>query len=194
MDNQTEVRMKAMDLAHHQHMQNMAMTGQYNAADVIKSAKMYEEFMLFGGTKVETVVSDFKIDPAQFEIMSGDTNKGIYTDLEIENAARICHELNRIWCEFNHDYSQPVWELAPDWQRESAINGVLFHIQNPDAGDDASHENWRSEKRADGWTWGETKDPEAKKHPCMVAFRDLPSEQRFKDTLFRTTVHQVLKL
>lgn len=108
----------------------------------------------------------------------------------IENQiARIAHEVNRAWCEFNGDMSQPRWEEAPDWQRESAVNGVQFHIANPDAGDSASHDSWMAEKVASGWVYGPVKDPDAKVHPCIVPFEQLPKEQQFKDRLFRTIVH-----
>lgn len=106
--------------------------------------------------------------------------------------ARAAHEANRAWCEYNGDASQPVWEEAPDWQRESAINGVRFHVDNLDAGAAASHDNWMAEKIADGWTYGEIKNPAIKQHPCIVPFEDLPREQQFKDRLFRTIVHALI--
>jgi hypothetical protein len=108
---------------------------------------------------------------------------------EIEPLARICHEANRAWCEFNGDASQQPWDEAPEWARESARQGVLFHLRNPSAGDSASHDAWMKQKLADGWGWGPEKDPAAKKHPCMVPFDQLPPEQQFKDRLFRTLVH-----
>jgi hypothetical protein len=107
-------------------------------------------------------------------------------DLEM---ARICHEANRAFCEFLGDNSQPSWEEAPDWQRESAINGVVFLRTHPDAGDSATHDSWSEQKRSEGWVYGEIKDPEAKTHPCLVPFDQLSPEQQFKDKLFRTLVH-----
>lgn len=111
----------------------------------------------------------------------------------IEKIARVAHELNKVWCEFNGDHSQPDWQDAPEWQRSSAILGVQFHLENPDAGDSASHDEWMRVKLEDGWRYGPTKDPVAKTHPCLVEFEALSSEQRFKDTLFRSTVHLLAK-
>lgn len=105
------------------------------------------------------------------------------------NVAQFCHEVNRAYCQALDDYSQPSWEDAPDWQQQSAINGVEFHIANPDASPEASHANWLAEKLADGWTYGVVKDPEAKTHPCCVPYYDLPVEQRAKDYIFRAIVH-----
>lgn len=108
-----------------------------------------------------------------------------------ETLARIAHEANRAWCEFNGDTSQPAWDDAPEWQRSSAINGMAFHRANPDAGDSASHDSWMAEKVAAGWVHGDVKAPDAlpPTHPCIVPFDQLPPEQQFKDRLFRTIAH-----
>lgn len=105
-----------------------------------------------------------------------------------EDIARICHEANRSWCELNGDDSQLPWEFAAQWQKDSAIAGVIFVRANPDAGDEAQHESWIAQKIADGWVYGEVKDPEAKTHPCLVPFEELPHHQQFKDKLFRSIV------
>jgi hypothetical protein len=109
--------------------------------------------------------------------------------MNIEATAKICHEANRTWCAFNGDDSQMAWEDAPEWQRSSAIQGVQFHLENPEAGDSASHDSWMAVKVADGWKYGHAKDPVLKTHPCMVPFDELPADQQFKDRLFRTIVH-----
>lgn len=106
-----------------------------------------------------------------------------------EQVAKICHEANKAYCESNGDFSQVSWEEAPEWQRRSAIDGVAFHIANPGAGPEASHENWMKDKLEAGWKYGEIKNAVLKEHPCLVPFSMLPKEQQFKDILFRTIVH-----
>jgi len=108
--------------------------------------------------------------------------------------AAVCHEANRAYCWQLGDASQPSWDDAPDWQRSSAIDGVQFHLANPNAGPDASHNNWLAEKERDGWIYGPVKDPDAKKHPCMVPFGDLPPEQQAKDRLFSAIVRALAPL
>ena len=51
-----------------------------------------------------------------------------------------------------------------------------------------SHENWRKVKDAEGWVYGPVKDAEAKTHPCMVPYEELPSAQIIKDHLFQAVV------
>lgn len=118
---------------------------------------------------------------------------GYISGTEAVKLARTCHEVNRVWCAYNGDDSQPEWDEAPEWQRASAIAGVKFVVANPDAGDSATHDSWMREKKTDGWVYGEVKDPEAKTHPCMVPFDELPAAQQFKDRLFRTIVLNTAK-
>lgn len=102
--------------------------------------------------------------------------------------ARIAHEVNRAYCQATGDISQPAWEDAPAWQRDSAINGVNFHLTG-DHNPAASHESWLAQKIAEGWTYGLVKDADKKEHPCMMPYDQLPTEQRVKDYLFRAVVH-----
>lgn len=111
------------------------------------------------------------------------------TDLDIYSIARVAHEINRAYCSAIGDDSQPAWKDAPKWQVDSAVNGVIFHINNPNATPENSHESWMREKTADGWKWGPVKDPEKKEHPCFTEYNNLPLEQRVKDYLFRATIH-----
>lgn len=106
-----------------------------------------------------------------------------------EVAARIAHEVNRAYCQSIGDDSQPRWEDAPAWQRESAIAGVEFHLEHPEATPGQSHQEWMEHKIIDGWTYGEVKDPAAKTHPCMRPYAELPQAQRSKDYLFRAVIH-----
>lgn len=111
----------------------------------------------------------------------------------IAEIAWVCHEANRAYCQTIGDDSQPPWEEAPNWQRMSALKGVQFHIDHPDADAAASHNSWLEEKRADGWTYGQTKDPGRKQHPCFVPFEQLPMAQQRKDFLFRAIVHALYR-
>lgn len=102
----------------------------------------------------------------------------------IEHIAKACHEANRVWCAANGDHSQERWAAAEPWQKESAIKGVKFRIENPDASHDAQHNAWMEEKLKDGWVYGKVKNAAAKTHPCLVSFDRLPEFQRKKDALF----------
>ena len=111
--------------------------------------------------------------------------------MNIEEIAKVAHEINKAFCEAFGDESQVSWDDAPDWQRSSALNGVAYHIEHPDAKPSHSHDCWMEEKLFHGWKYGPVKDEELKEHPCIVAFDDLPKEQQAKDFLFRQVVHSL---
>ena len=105
--------------------------------------------------------------------------------------AAAAHAVNAAYCLSLGDDTQKPWGEAPDWQKESAIKGVEFLLSNPDAPVSATHDSWTEQKLADGWIYGETKDEEAKTHPCLVPFEELPIEQKAKDHLFAAVVRSL---
>lgn len=96
--------------------------------------------------------------------------------------AEIVHEVNRIYCSSIGDNSQPSWEDAPEWQKQSMINGVNYKLANLSATPQEMHENWLKVKTEDGWTYGEVKDVEKKTHPCFLPYAELPADQKVKDS------------
>ena len=112
--------------------------------------------------------------------------KRLVTGITIGQIAKVAHQANKAFCETIGDKSQKDWEEAENWQRMSAINGVTFHLQNPDASASASHDSWMKEKIETGWVFGEEKDELKKTHPCIVPFKDLPLDQQRKDHLFKS--------
>lgn len=112
-----------------------------------------------------------------------------------EKIAKVCHEANRAYCETLGDFTQLPWERSPDWQRESAINGVQFLIsaaidgKKPSPGE--NHEKWLEAKRVAGWKYGPMKNAEKKEHPCFVPYEELPVEQRIKDYIFSAIANAI---
>ncbi|MDY0190700.1 MAG: RyR domain-containing protein [Desulfuromonas sp.] len=103
--------------------------------------------------------------------------------------AQVVHAINAAYCKAMGDDTQVEWEDAPEWQQQSAIAGVEMHLANPDATPEQSHESWLKQKLDEGWVYGETKDAEAKQHPCCIPYAELPVEQKAKDYIFRAAVH-----
>lgn len=112
--------------------------------------------------------------------------------LLVIKAARTAHEVNRAWCAANGDDSQPSWDDAPDWQKDSAVMGVRAIMNCPDTTPELSHASWEAHKLAEGWVYGEVKDPATKTHPCLVPYDQLPEVHRIKDSLFIAAVKAVL--
>lgn len=112
--------------------------------------------------------------------------------LGIETAAAAAHMANRAYCQALGDFSQPTWEEAPYWQRLSCLKGVEGALAGNTPED--SHLGWMEEKVRTGWTYGPVKDIDAKTHPCMVPYAQLPPEQQKKDEIFLTTARQICRL
>lgn len=110
-----------------------------------------------------------------------------------EYIAKVCHQVNKAYCESIGDFSQVNWEDASEWQKESARNGVCFHLANPQAKANASHENWQKKKEEAGWIYGPFKDVQNKLHPCMIPFNQLPEKQQTKDFIFKAIVNALDK-
>lgn len=112
----------------------------------------------------------------------------ISRDIAVAIAARAAHEANRAYCLQLGDHSQEEWNYASSDQRYSAIHGVVALLDDPTITPEQLHEHWRKVKLQQRWVYGETKDADAKTHPCLVPYAELPAEQRAKDDLFRGVV------
>jgi len=53
-----------------------------------------------------------------------------------------------------------------------------------------THEAWAATRIAQGWTFGPARDDAAKKHPCLVPYRDLTEAEKDLD---RVTARETLK-
>lgn len=106
-------------------------------------------------------------------------------------AAIVAHEVNRAYCQSLGDMSQVVWDEAPEWQRSSSLMGALAVVDGAITNPGDAHRSWMEQKVSEGWTYGDVKDADAKTHPCMVPFEQLPAEQQTKDLLFLATVRGV---
>lgn len=103
------------------------------------------------------------------------------TDFQI---AQVVHEANRAYCQTLGDGSQVSWDEAPEWQKESAVNGVHGIVSGLITKPEQSHESWLAEKARTGWKYGPVKNAETKEHPCFVPYAELPPEQQVKDAIF----------
>ena len=108
----------------------------------------------------------------------------------LESAARAAHEANRAWCLAHGDTSQMPWDDAPGWLQDSIRKGVIG-VANGN-GPRESHQSWLDEKAETGWVYGDVKDFEAKTHPCIVPYDDLPPVNHAKDGIFVAVVTSIL--
>ncbi|MBI5387148.1 MAG: Ryanodine receptor Ryr [Verrucomicrobia bacterium] len=46
-----------------------------------------------------------------------------------------------------------------------------------------AHDLWAAQRLAQGWTYGPQRDDQAKHHPCLVPYADLPESEKEYDRL-----------
>ena len=106
-----------------------------------------------------------------------------------DEIAQVCHEANRALQVVAPRQGVPTsasWEDVSGEMRRSGIHGV--QLARAGATPEQLHEEWCAFKRAEGWTFGLTKDEEAKTHPCLLPYADLSPVDRAKDRLFLAIV------
>lgn len=102
-----------------------------------------------------------------------------------ERAAKAAHEANAVYSE-SHGDPKPRWEDLPDghWMKASArsmVDGLLSGEPRKSAED--QHNAWMAYKAEQGWKLGPEKDEQAKTHPSMRPFSELPRSEQLKDAL-----------
>jgi hypothetical protein len=66
---------------------------------------------------------------------------------------------------------------------KSQLDAVKFLDAHPNATPEENHNNWTYYKLKQGWTWGPEKDNEAKTHPDLIPYEQLPEIERKKDEI-----------
>jgi len=101
---------------------------------------------------------------------------------KVEGIARVVHEAQRALQFAQCDpVPAPEWNHAPEYMKEALIKTIEAVLKG--ATPQETHELWRRDKIADGWTYGAVKDAYARKHPCLVNYDYLPQHQKDKNDL-----------
>ncbi len=103
--------------------------------------------------------------------------------ITIEEAAMVINETLRGWRMAIGDEVIDTWADAAQAQRDIHIASIDWYMESPQSTAKAFHDQWRAWMYDNGWTWGEARDVEAKKHPLIVPWDDLPPLQQIKTRL-----------
>lgn len=58
-----------------------------------------------------------------------------------------------------------------------------------------AHDLWALQRRSEGWSYGPSRDDAGKRHPCLVAYDELPeSEKEYDRIAARGTLKAILAL
>lgn len=117
--------------------------------------------------------------------------------MTIEQIAKVAHEVNREYCkalgEGNPEafIPKPFDELAPEY-KQLVIDGVKGVFRDPNQLPSESHEKWVEYMRKLGWQYGPAREPAKMKHPNLVPYLELDTDQRAKDYLFLGVVRSLM--
>ncbi len=104
----------------------------------------------------------------------------------VEACSRVMHDVYR---EASSGDAIPSWDRAPEDLREISRVPVREVLEGKTPRQ--WHAKWRVRKMAEGWTYGPVLDEEARTHPNLVAYDELPSGQRALDDLCVVAVRAV---
>lgn len=103
--------------------------------------------------------------------------------MKAEDVARVCHAANREIQKIFEQKVSPSWDNEREDIKLSVLDGVRNVVEN-DLVPQESHERWVQFKLHEGWEWGPEKDVKTRTHPNLVAYEELPDEEKLKDKVF----------
>lgn len=114
--------------------------------------------------------------------------------MNVIDIARVCHEANRAVQQIQQNPGIAVslpWDQLDAHTAASIISGVegVLAGKTPEQ----SHAGFCAIKIADGWVFGPVKDADAKTHPDLVPYDQLPDDQKQKNVLFNAIVNALKK-
>ena len=106
----------------------------------------------------------------------------------VEKIAKLIYECCRIEAEIMERRIVPEeWSKRDSAFREQFVEHVAQYLTSPEKPlptPKAAHDSWMESYKAMGWKYGPIRDPEAKTHPDMVPYEELPQDERDKDEIF----------
>lgn len=106
----------------------------------------------------------------------------------LDAIARTVHEALRGWAAAHGQHDIPAWDKAEPWMHAATRDSVRHALEHDAPNGRTQHTQWMDQKRRDGWRYGPVKDADAKTHPLMIPYDDLPDWERRKDQLINALV------
>jgi hypothetical protein len=103
-----------------------------------------------------------------------------YREANRRQVDAIFEKLKRIRAEVvpYSDWNVPLFEFTPDELE-------LLSLEE--------HERWMTELQKNGWCYGAERDDNAKQHPCLVSYDELPEQEKEKDRRAVMSIPRLLR-
>ena len=96
--------------------------------------------------------------------------------------------VHQCWCMYMLGMGKGYNLQATEENIKSLENGIVVFKQSPNITPEQMHNNWVKFKLANGWVYGLAKDVDAKIHPDLRPYNELPMEERNKDKMTLETL------
>jgi len=108
--------------------------------------------------------------------------------MKTSHIALVAHQVMAAYRASIGDNQQTSWNEASEDKRTASIARAQAVIDNPNVPPEVAHADWIRARKAEGWKPGKKRDNDAKTHPMLIPFEDLPNEQKTEEYLYRAVV------
>ena len=98
--------------------------------------------------------------------------------------AQECHNKNNELMMMNGEEQNGNWDSLDRHTKFINLKSVIKALENPDLTAKDMHDEWMNNKIADGWKYGDVKDPELKTHPLIIDYDLMKDVDKMKDQIF----------
>lgn len=98
--------------------------------------------------------------------------------------AQECHTKNNELMMMNGEEQNGNWDSLDRHTKFINLKSVIKALENPDLTAKDMHDEWMNNKIADGWKFGDVKDPELKTHPLIIDYDLMKDVDKMKDQIF----------
>jgi hypothetical protein len=110
-------------------------------------------------------------------------------DVSAGVGVEIVYDLLRSFNRTFHNQQIPEFADAEEWEQAAATSSFIYVRDHPELSPPEIHREWLGIMRDQGWEYGEKMDPEARTHPHMRVWEDLPPWARRMLYITVTVVH-----
>jgi len=111
----------------------------------------------------------------------------VYPLFGLEDIARLVVNTNADYSLALGEQAVTYWDATSPEVRASIIRGIISALRY-DPTPAQNHQNFIDDRTKEGWTYGPEKNAEAKTHPDMIPFEQLPADQKAKNFIFLSLV------
>lgn len=102
--------------------------------------------------------------------------------MNVKSVAKLLHSQNNVIKKLNGEkVLYEDFKDLPEEMSESLLIAIQTYLNNAEITPEQMHNKWLATRASNGWVYGDVISYEAKTHPNMVTYDELPFNQKIKD-------------